>query len=307
MKEHLENIMYRLRNSRFCVVGSLLLQVAVACQRGWLWLVWFFRGARMPNAEDAALIRENVTFVFKSFQRQKMAKQLYRNIQRYYPGVRVIIADDSSSPLKLQGEGLEIVQLPFNSGLSFGLNRALERVQTPFFIRMDDDELLTPYTRFHDQLRFLLAHPEADIAAVSYQNLPGRSSAGEVARKHCMRAMGDAPLPLKIPHLTRLDKDHVVVYKPPNIFLACTEAFRQVGYDDQIHIIDHHELFYRAAGVLVTVLDMTAYVLHRHDPFDVQYEKIRLNVKADKAYIQRKWAIHLARQGKGKIDFPAEK
>lgn len=307
MKKYLKKLMRRLRNSWFSGISSLLLRGVIACQRGWLWVVWFFRGARMPDAEDVALVRENVTFVFKSFQRQRMAKQLYRNIQRYYPGARVVIADDSSRPLKLQGGSLEILQLPFNSGLSFGLKRALERVQTPFFVRMDDDELLTPYTRFHHQLRFLLAHPEVDIAAVSYKNLPGCSDPAEIARKHCMRAMGDAPLPLKIPHLTKLDKDHVVVYKPPNIFLARTEAFRQVGYDDQIRIIDHHELFYRAAGVLVTVLDRTAYVLHRHDPFDVAYEKIRLNVKADAAYIDQKWADHMTRQEKGKIDFPTEK
>ena len=72
-----------------------------------------------------------------------MAKRLYENLQKYYPGISVIIADDSSTPLELQGDSLEIIQLPFNSGLSYGLNRAIEKVKTPYVMRMDDDELLT--------------------------------------------------------------------------------------------------------------------------------------------------------------------
>lgn len=77
-------------------------------------------------------MRENVTVIFKSFERQKMAKRLYENLQKYYPGVRVVIADDSRKPLDLQGDSLTIIQLPFNSGLSYGLNQALERVDTPY-------------------------------------------------------------------------------------------------------------------------------------------------------------------------------
>ena len=92
-------------------------------------------------------MRENVTVIFKSFERQKMAKRLYENLQKYYPGVRVVIADDSRKPLDLQGDSLTIIQLPFNSGLSYGLNQALERVDTPYVMRMDDDELLTVRTR----------------------------------------------------------------------------------------------------------------------------------------------------------------
>ena len=64
-------------------------------------------------------MRENVTVIFKSFERQKMAKRLYENLQKYYPGVRVVIADDSRKPLDLQGDSLTIIQLPFNSGLSY--------------------------------------------------------------------------------------------------------------------------------------------------------------------------------------------
>ena len=79
-----------------------------------------------------------------------MAKCLYENLHKYYPGVRVVIADDSRQPLNLKGESLTIIQLSFNSGLSYGLNQALEKVDTPYVMRMDDDELLTVRTRLGD-------------------------------------------------------------------------------------------------------------------------------------------------------------
>ena len=49
---------------------------------------------------------------------------------------------------------MKVIQLPFNSGLSYGLNRALEKVKTPYVMRMDDDELLTVKTYLGDQVKF---------------------------------------------------------------------------------------------------------------------------------------------------------
>ena len=65
--------------------------------------------------DEAKLVCENVTFIYKSFERQKLAKRLYKSIQSYYSGAKVVIADDSAKPLELTGENLEIIQLPFNS------------------------------------------------------------------------------------------------------------------------------------------------------------------------------------------------
>ena len=93
---------------------------------------WAMRGYRRPSVEDATLVASNVTFIFKSFERQKQAVALYKSILKYYPKVRVIIADDSSKPLVLSGENLRVIQMPFNSGLSKGLNMALAEVKTPF-------------------------------------------------------------------------------------------------------------------------------------------------------------------------------
>ena len=291
LKTKVIGVFRKLAKGRFSALLSPGNRLLTACQCLYFRLKWKLQGATMPSAEDVALMKENVTFIYKSFQRQRMAKQLYRNIQQYYPGVRVVIADDSAKPLRLTGDALQVVQLPFNSGLSYGINRALEQVQTPYVIRMDDDELLTPYTNFHGQLRFLMAHPEVDVAAVGYIPLPRCPSPEQTAAQFYRQSMHDAPLPLKIPHLTPIDKTHIVVGKPPNIFVARTESIRAIGYDENIRMIDHNEFFFRAAGVLVSVLDPAAYVLHCHDRFDRSYEKYRNDVRGDAAYIRQKHGL----------------
>jgi len=214
----------------------------------------------------------------------------------------VIIADDSSKPLDLASDNLEIIQLPFNSGLSMGLNRALERVTTPFFIRMDDDELLTPYTDFHKQLKFFMEHPEVDLIGVQPFNLPMCTSLKEAEVHYRQQSMDRAPKKLKIPHLTRIDETHVVLGKVPNIFIARTDKFQEIGYDDNIRMIDHHEFFYRAAGNLVSVLDQKAFVFHYHNPFDAYYDKFRSDFAGDLKYIRWKMRMQAEKAGKKTTD-----
>ena len=288
MKERAKKLIRRIADTRFSVVLYVIYQIAIFFVHSFVKIGWFFSGKRKPDKEAAQFMAENVTFIFKTFERQKLAEKLYKNIQDYYPGVKVIIADDSEKPLDITGKNLEIIRLPFNSGLSFGLNRALERVETPFVIRMDDDELLTPYTRFHEQLRFLMAHKEVDLVGILPFNLPRWTNLKKEAQKYYKQTMSHAPKKLKVPHMTEIDEVHRVVGKPPNIFIIRTEKLREVGYDDNIRMIDHNEFFYRAAGNIVSVLDETAYVLHYHNQYDRHYQAYRADVSGDIQYIKNK-------------------
>ena len=183
---------------------------------------------------------------------------------------------------------VEVIQLPFNSGLSVGLNQALEKVTTSFVIRMDDDELLTPHTCFHEQLKSLLTHENVDLVGILPFNLPQCRSIRKAAVPYLTQSMKEAPKPLIIPHMTKIDERHVVVGKTPNRFIARTEKLQSVGYDDNIRMIDHHEFFYRAAGNIVSVLDTECYVIHYHNWFDRNYKKYRADYQGDLQYIRRK-------------------
>ena len=249
-------------------------------------------GRHKPGKEDAAMVASQVTFIYKSFERQRMATKLYSCIPKYYPGAKVIIADDSKIPLALNEPYVEVIHLPFNSGLSKGLNCALERVKTSFVVRMDDDLLLTPYTRFEKQLQFLNQHPEVDLVTVQMCTFPLLRSPKKESRKYSNMAIHSIRKELKVPHMTQLDKSHYVVGKAPNVFLARTEPYREIGYDDNIHMFDHHEFFYRAAGRLVSVMDVSACVFHNHNRFDRHYEGYRWTAREDMVYIKNKHRMH---------------
>lgn len=279
-------------NPFFSFLMKLLMNIeCLACS-----LVWKLQGGKKPNKTEQMKMAENVTFIFKSFERQKMAIGLYKNIRKYYPEVKVIIADDSKKPLSLNDDNLEVINLPFNSGLSFGIEKALERVETPFVIRMDDDELLTPFTDFHKHLQFLMEKREVDLVAVSFIDALRKKQLQKTAENFYKQDIRYAFKPLKIPHLTKIDDEHIVVGKPPNIFIARTDAIRKVGYDKNIRMIDHHEFFLRAAGNIVSAFAPQSFVFHRHDISDKNYLKYRSDYQGDKEYIAAKLKAMMNRE-----------
>ena len=288
MKKAIKNILRKLKNSRFSYILKFLWDLLIPCLYSLAAVWWAVRGHRKPSPEEVQHVRENVTFLYKSFERKSMAKRLYRNIQRFYPGAKVIIADDSKKPLSFQAPGLTLINLPFNSGLSVGLNRALEKVDTPYVFRMDDDELLTPFTQLGRQLRFLGQNPNVDLVAVQALQLKQFSKPEASMEYYAKKSMSKAPKKLLIPHMTQLDDVHYVIGKPANVFLCRTEKLRQIGYDDHLRMLDHHEFFYRAAGVLVSAMDVSAWVFHYHNPFDTQYHAYRMDYENDLKYMRAK-------------------
>ena len=254
----------------------------------WLNLLWFMQGYRLPTKEEKEYVRRNITFIFKSFERQKMARALCESIHFFYPGVRIIVTDDSRKPLIIERQNVTVVQLPFNSGLGYGLQKALEKVETPYVMRMDDDELLTMRSQIHRELVFLKEHGEVDLIGFGVRDGLRPSSIKNRRISYFSQKMKYAPLQLKVKHATQIDKDHIVLAKVANVYLVRTEKLRKVGYDSRIHILDHDDFFRRAAGVLVSVLSIKTVVYHRHNYFIKDYMEYRNDIQKDIVYIKEK-------------------
>ena len=273
----------------FSCISSILYKSICLLEYLFYDLYWSLKGVKKPDKEEIDIVSKNITIIYKSFERQKMAKRLYKNIQKYYPGVHVIIADDSKESLDLTGKNLEVLQLPFNSGLSYGLNMALEKVATPYVLRLDDDELLTRKTYLGRQIKFLDNHNEIDIVGFcTLTAIRCKNPVNEVSTFTGF-TMSDARKPLKIPHMTQIDGTHFVMAKVPNILLARTDKIRSIGWDNNIRMLDHQNFFWRAAGNLVTVIALETVVFHYHNPFDKHYQKYREDVIEDRKYIAEKY------------------
>ena len=270
LKDRLRRVIRQIKRSSITVPAYYLTET-------WLFVLSLFMGRPRVSPEQVRAVEENVTFFYKSFNRHKCAKRLYRSITRTFPNARVIIADDSSEPLTIKGA--EIIHLPFNSGLSKGLIAAIERIVTPFAMRLDDDHVLRRISKIEKQLDFLNRHPEVDLVAIQKTLNPKTG-----ARDYERFVLGKK---LIIPFGTEIE-GRKVVYKPSNVFLARTDKLRLIGYDPNIRMLDHAEFFTRAAGVIVCTQASDAGVFHWHNRFNRGYNSYRGDVAADRIYIRNK-------------------
>lgn len=263
------------------IIFSVVARIEYTC----ITILHILKGYKKPSKKEIEYVAKNVTVIYKSFERQKMAEQLYKNIQHYYPGLKVVIADDSKNPLNFNGENLKIINLPFNSGLSYGLNQALKEVKTTYVLRLDDDMLLTRRTDIYNQLIFLENNKKVDLVGFSCITAPKCESPEKNAKQYFGITYNK---PMIMEHLSKIDNNHIVVAKSQNIFIARTQQIRKLGWDDNIRMIDHNEFFYRACGEIVSVISPYSPIFHRHNPFDRNYMKFRSDTKGDAKYILEK-------------------
>ena len=243
--------------------------------------LWFLRriAARKPSPESAT-VDVQLTALIKTFERPYALARLLQSIRRFYPQMQIIVVDDSRHPGA--PEGVELVTLPYDSGVSAGRQAGLDRVTTPYVLLLDDDFIFYHKTHLEPALQRMAHHPEVDIMGGEVVNLPSFKSAD-----YRRAALHPTPLASLRPPGSLVGG--LPVYdKVPNFFIARTQRLRQVGWDPRIKRIDHAEFFTRAKGVLLTVYNSGFKVLHAQTPFDRAYLQKRHDVARDRAIIFEK-------------------
>lgn len=259
----------RLMSPVYDAVTSLELGVARA----------FFARAPAPRLTPAELRR--VTAVIKTFERPRSLARLLASLAESFPGLHVVVADDSRSPVSLPG--VEVVTLPFDSGVSLGRQRALERVRTEYTWLLDDDFVLYRGSRLSLPFRALERYPELDLVGGPVINLPLLQKSRSNPRG--IYATGAEPLLPTGPYKDGLE----ICDKVPNYYLARTERLRLVGFTPELKRIDHADFFSRARGVLVTAYCDEFRCLHVKTPFDREYMRHRLDSAADRLVLAQRY------------------
>ena len=205
----------------------------------------------------------HVTALIKTFERPNYLNRLITSIRKFYPDLKVIVADDSREPRPI--EGIKVIKLPFDTGIAGGRNAALKQITTKYFLLLDDDVVFTKHTKL-DRMYDILENSEIDIIA----GKRGASFEGtfEIVG-HTMR------------HLKK-KKDTIygcgiydVVH---NFFMADTKKVKDLGGWDRRFKIggEHGDFFLRAkkANLVVGYCGDVA-IRHSHDlpmtPFYKQY------------------------------------
>ncbi len=241
--------------------------------------------ARDRTAAPMRASLDDVTVMIKTFERPAILARLLRSIRRLYPGLRVIVVDDSRRPVVL--DGVDTVVLPYDSGVSAGRNAGLARVETPFFVLADDDFVFFRKTRLGPTLERMRAHPELDIVGGTVVDLPFYRTISMRGRR-VPGAVDEKPAPGTIAGLERRELI-------ANFFVGRTERVRLVGWENALKRVDHADFFGRARGVLTVVEDPGLEVLHARTPFDRAYMQKRNDVALDLALLRVRWDTKRAR------------
>ena len=187
----------------------------------------------------------DVTILIKTFQRPDCLKNCLKSIREFYPDIQIFVADDSDDAVDVKKEHLEIISLPFDSGLSAGRNFLLNRVETKYFLLVDDDFIFTSKTDLKLMRKILI---EDDIDLIS--GLTNRVPENKIQTYKGLLELHGSELRC-IDGYRGLTKSGYKKYDlVMNFFMAKTDSVKKVMWDEELKIVEHTDFFLRAKGKL---------------------------------------------------------
>ncbi|XP_070536938.1 beta-1,4 N-acetylgalactosaminyltransferase 2-like [Ptychodera flava] len=242
-------------------------------------------------------ITKKVTVITKTFERYQAVTRLIESINKYYPGMTIIVADDSERPQKINGSNIKQYIMPFAEGVSAGRNLALSQIRTKYFLWVDDDFIFTNGTKLELFIeKFENQNILLDVIGGTLGNKDG------VSRKEwygCRTISwykgdddGDCFVRHSNTHYQQL-KEYPQCYMTDAIimfFMARTEAFRRGVFDPEYERIGHTEYFVNRLGKIRLASCSDVNILHvritnqkyakfrKHAPVDEMVKHLLLNM-----------------------------
>lgn len=251
-----------------------------------------------------------ITIMIKTFEREQCLVNILKSIKEQGIFTKILIADDSKYPYQdniirtFPELDIEYHVLPFDSGLSYGRNYLLKRIQTPYFLLCDDDFYFDKRTNLEKALRILINNNIDILSGSIYNYIKVKDLKTKVAwwiQSHLGKGflqtfvaeikIENACLKSKIK--TRV-KDHLVYADMVhNFFLAKTKKITQLGgWDADLKMSEHGEFFIRAKEMGLTVAHSGSWGV-RHYPIILhnyaQYRKRDYDIYAFNKMGLEKW------------------
>ncbi len=238
----------------------------------------------MKSGDACAL--EDVTAIIKSFERPVRLHGLVNSIKCFYPRLKIIVVDDSrAKPEFDESLNVELVSLPFDSGVSHGRSAGLRSVKTKYVLTLDDDFIFYRHTDLCAAMKLMRREETIDIMGGAVIDLP-------LLRTHDYR---DSRLLRTTPASVLPRNSNVgglpVYDKVPNFFLARTARLRLIDWTPEIKRLDHGDFFTRAKGTLLTVYNANMKILHAKSLFDEAYLTKRYDCANDIAVLKSRYDL----------------
>ncbi|XP_030649106.1 beta-1,4 N-acetylgalactosaminyltransferase 2-like [Chanos chanos] len=247
---------------------------------------------RKENDGVECIVRQyiniQVTVATKTFLRYKELNVLIESIRKYYKDIKIIVADDSLNPERVNGSNIEHYIMPPAQGWFAGRNLAVSQVTTKYFLWVDDDFQFTSETKIESFVEIMEAVPELDIVGAAVNNdqfyFKLVYESGDMEEGGCLSRVFNTvhqALP-SYPHCSLVDG---VV----NFFLARTDSVRRVGFDPVLKRVAHSEFFMDGLGELLVASCGNIKIGHQAHVNHNTYSEYRTQKKTDE---RRKLAHH---------------
>lgn len=214
---------------------------------------------------------DEITVIIKTMIRPKSLQRLIRSFQKFYPDIKILIADDGNPSSKdfilskFPAMNISYYQLPSDSGLSYGRNFLLNKVTTKYFLLCDDDFVIDHTLQLDEMIR-MLEEKKLDILGGYFRNYKIVSTAKDRLIVLAQKILHYELDTNYIGNIERNGKELTVRYVIKqfpaftytdlchNFFIAKTEQIKAMqGWDNDLKLQEHTEFFIRAKGYGIKV------------------------------------------------------
>lgn len=209
----------------------------------------------------------NVTAIIKTLERPDSLDRLIRSIRKFYPALKVIVADDSEVPVVR--DDVEFLTLPFDSGVGKGRNLLLDQVRTKYFITLDDDFIFTEKTRLEIFYEILENTPFNLVGGVVMDG-------GTKTRVyHGSLNVVDDTLVLTKQAVVGFLEDMPVYDIVLQFFMAESQIVQKARWHDDMKTFEHEEFFFRNKNKFVVTHTKKVVIDHSQDLENKRYMRFR--------------------------------
>lgn len=187
---------------------------------------------------DKSIYLKNITILIKSFLRKECVNNLIISIRKYYKDVKIIVVDDSDDKSYNFDfdKNIKTYNIEFDSGLSKGRNFGVSKIETEYFLLLDDDFEFTEET---DIIKWM------DIMIESNLDILGANVVmnGEIMEYFGNFEVIDGCLYYKNERYFESENyktcDFIL-----NFFIAKTDSIKEMGWDDELKLAEHTAFFF---------------------------------------------------------------